>query len=571
MNVMFQLKQILKKEEIDFFALSNSDEFFLEYLPESEKRIQYLTGFTGSNAHLIISQNSSKFFTDGRYILQANHELDLKEFEIFNIAEKSLLSWLKENLLEGKKIAIDPKLVTINFVNALKKITQENRANLVFLDPNPVDKIWENRPAQKKSEIFFCDEKLTGENFDEKKSRILAQIKADALLISSPENLCWLLNVRAGDIEYTPILAAYAILFKDGKIDLFVDADRFKKEDLEKLKNVNLVQKNCFDLRISILRKSFSKIQIDPKLTNYWLYELLQKNNFEIIFETDPIIFAKAIKNKSEIEGAINAHKADGAALTEFLLWMKKSLENGEELDEIKCEEKLLEFRKKDADFLYPSFASISSFAGNGAVIHYHASQKTNKKLEGNSLYLIDSGGQYCGAKSFGTTDVTRTIAIGNPTKEMKENFTLVLKCHIALATAKFPPATTGAQLDAITRYHLWQNNKDYDHGTGHGVGSFLSVHEGPCSISKSNHQPLFEGMILSNEPGFYKAGEYGIRIENLMLVEKYDEKFLQFRVLTLVPIDLNLVDYSILTAQEKIWLESYNKAAEENFKKYRN
>jgi len=545
------LKKILQNQKIDFFLLPNSDEFFSEYLPESEKRISYLTGFAGSNASIIIGQEKSYFFTDGRYILQSKSEIDLVEFTIFNIAEKSALSWLEENLSNGKKLALDAKLTSLNFANACKKIAQKNSAEIIFLEENPLDKIWQNRAEKNNSKVFFLDEKLVGKSSKSKRDEVLENFSADATIITKPENLCWLLNIRAADIEFTPLLLAYGILFKDGKVDLFVDEERLKGLNLPE---VNLIPPQDFTARISELKKSAHKIQIDPNTTNYWLHEVLQKNNFEIILKADVIEILKSCKNETEIKGAIEAHKLDGAAVTKFLFWLK----NNKEIDEISAAEKLLEFRKQSADFLYPSFASISGFASNGAVIHYHATEKTNKKFTGNALYLIDSGGQYFG-KICGTTDITRTIAIGNPTTEMIEDFTRVLKGHIALARAKFPIGTSGAQLDALARFHLWQAKKDFDHGTGHGVGSFLSVHEGPCGISKRNHQALLPGMILSNEPGFYADGEYGIRIENLMLLEKLDEKFLHFKTLTLAPLDASLIDFKMLTYPEKKWLKEYH------------
>lgn len=552
--MLTKLKVFLKEQKIDFFLLPNSDQFFSEYLPKNEKRIQYLTGFTGSNAVVIFGQKKSYFFTDGRYILQAKNQLDLDEFEIINMAEKSVLTWLAQNLSAEKKLALDPKLTSINFAKALPE-----GAEMIFLEANPIDKIWENQPKSRNSAIFFCDKKLTGADSITKRKLILQDLQADAVIITKPENICWLLNVRAADVEFTPLLLAYAILFKSGEVDLFVDQARILDEKNSDLAQVNFVKLENFAARILNLRQNCKKIQIDFGSTNYWLHELLQKNNFEIINKTDAIEIAKSCKSEAEIFGAIKSHEIDGIAVTKFLFWLKKSVKNGVEIDEISAAEKLLEFRKMSADFLYPSFASISGFASNGAVIHYHATSETNKKIAGDSLYLIDSGGQYLGADFCGTTDITRTIAIGKPNAEMIENFTRVLKGHIALARAKFPRGTSGAQLDALARNHLWQAGIDFDHGTGHGVGSFLSVHEGPCGISKRAHQPLLEGMILSNEPGFYKDGEYGIRIENLMLVAKFDEKFLQFRTLTLAPIDSSLIDFKMLTYPEKKWLKNYH------------
>ncbi len=563
--MLTKLKLFLKAQKIDYFLLPNSDEFFSEYLPESEKRIQYLTGFSGSNATVIFGQKKSYFFTDGRYTLQARQELDLEEFEIFNIAEKSVLAWLEDHLKNGERLALDPKLTSCNFAKSLLNIlgriynVDSGGVDLLFLENNPVDKIWKDRPSPKNSAIFFCNENLSGADSLTKRQQILKTLEADALIITKPENICWLLNIRAADVDFTPLLLAYAILFKNGEVELFVDQKRLAGIAESDLPKVHPIQSNCFDLRVGVLRKSFNKIQIDANTTNYWLYDLLEKNNFEIIPKKDSAEITKACKNEVEIKSAIKSHEVDGIAVTKFLFWLTESLKSGEEIDEIKAEEKILKFRENHPDFLYPSFNSISGFASNGAVIHYHANPKTNKKLEGDSLYLIDSGGQYFGQDFCGTTDITRTIAIGKPSAEMIENFTRVLKGHIALARTKFPLGTSGAQLDVLARSHLWQSGKDYDHGTGHGVGNFLSVHEGPCGISKRAHQPLLAGMILSNEPGFYKEGGYGIRIENLMLVEKFNEKFLQFRTLTLAPFDPSLIDFQMLTRPEKKWLWNYH------------
>lgn len=547
-----KIKKNLKQQKIDHFILPNSDEFFLEYLPQSEKRIQYLSGFSGSSATIIISQNKSQFFTDGRYILQAQQELSPDDYNIFNIATKPLFSWLSSNIKKSQIIAIDTKLFSINFVKSLQKIVDEKLARLIFVDLNPVDKIWQNRPQSPSSKIFLHNLSYSGESSSSKCKKIINDLNADAILFNRPESVCWLLNIRAADIEYTPLLASYAILFKDGKIDLFVDKNRVSTAIKTKLKNINFIHPNLIESRISSLQKQIKTIQIDPSATNFWIYKIIS-NKIKIVEKVDPALIFKACKNQTEINGAIKAHQIDGLAVTKFLYWIEK---NQGKIDELQAEQKLLELRQQHKDFFYPSFRSISSFAANGAVIHYHSSAKTNKKISGNSLYLIDSGGQY----PQGTTDITRTIAIGKPSKEMIEDFTLVLKGHIALAMAKFPQGTTGSQLDVLARAALWSVGKDYDHGTGHGVGSFLSVHEGPCSISKRGNSELMAGMILSNEPGYYKENAYGIRIENLMLVEKSANKgFLSFQTLTLAPIDYNLINFKILNRSEKIWLKNYH------------
>lgn len=503
-----------------------------------------------------------------------------------------------------KKLALDPKLSSVEFVKKISEIatpvileswtgfaTPSNSSCRSDFELNM--KTGLQTPSCVGDKIFLLPDNLSGLDSKTKRSQILRGFAGDMMIITKPENLCWLLNIRAADVEFTPLLLAYGILFKNGEVEIFAEEKRARNLDLPKVK---FIQPDCFDLRISVLRKKFKKVQIDSNTTNQWLYSQLEKNNFEIISKKDPIEILKAQKNSAEISGAIKAHEADGLALVKFLFWLK----NAGETDEIKAAEKLLELRKENPNFLYPSFATIAGFASNGAVIHYRATEETNKKIFGDgllssrktgfvtpsscsvqnqtdmncwtelqtpssarsvegSLFLIDSGGQYFGEDFCGTTDVTRTIAIGKPSAEMIENFTRVLKGHIALATAKFPAGTSGAQLDALARNFLWQAGLDYDHGTGHGVGSFLSVHEGPQNISRRGHQPLLPGMIISNEPGFYAEGKYGIRIENLMLVEKTEKNFLQFRTLTLAPLDQDLIDFAMLEKREKEWLYFYH------------
>ncbi len=557
-QALSKLKSFLKEQKIDFFLLPNCDEFFSEYLQESEKRIEFLTGFSGSNATIIFAQNKSYFFTDGRYLLQASSQLDVAEFEIIDMTKMSVTAWINSNISKDKKLALDSKLTAAAF---LKNIN----CGQVLLSENPVNKIWENRPKANESEVFEVPPKLAGVDSLQKRKILTQNLQADALAITKPEDLCWLLNIRGRDIQFNPLCLAYGILLKSGEVVLLLDQKRCQ--------NVNLEQVS-FIREIKQLKDKIKSIQTDLSSTNCWLYGEFVKNNFEIISKTNPIEILKAKKNSAEILAMKKSHEVDGLALTKFLFWLEKSLEKGEEIDEISVAKKLLEFRQKNKNFLYPSFATIAGFASNGAVIHYHANERTNKMIrqaqhdksvrsnsefvEG-SLLLIDSGGQYFGEEFCGTTDVTRTIAIGKPSAEMIEDFTRVLKGHIALARAKFPYGTSGAQLDVLARNFLWLAGKDYAHGTGHGVGAFLAVHEGPASISKRSMVPLCEGMILSNEPGFYLEGKYGIRIENLVLVEKFNEEFLSFKTLTLVPLEPRLIDFKMLTYPEKKWLREYH------------
>ena len=550
---MKKIKNFLIENNFDYFLLPNSDEFFSEYLPQHQKRVEFITGFSGSNATIIFGQNKNYFFTDGRYILQAKQQLDLNEFEIINIADKPLFSWLKDNVDKTQNLALDPKLLSKNFIeeceNFLSKIT--------FLQKNPIDEIWIDKPIIKGSQVFSLPLNLVGENYEQKKSKLLDGFLSDAIFISKPENLNWLLNIRSDDVDYTPLFLAQALLFKNGKLVIIANEERFENINLE---NVEIISKEKFEEYFKRFSSQKTLIQIDKRATNYWSCEVFEKNNIKYFHKNCPIEILKAIKNSHEIIGAKKSHYHDAIAIVRFLFWLEDSQKKQQIISEISAQQKLLEFRQKCDHFLYPSFETISGFEANGAIIHYHSTPQTNKEFLGNSLYLFDSGGQYFGDNFCGTTDITRTIAIGTPTLEMIEDYTRVLKGHIALARIKFPRGTSGSQLDVLARSHLWNVAKNYDHGTGHGVGSFLSVHEGPCSISKNSPQPLQIGMILSNEPGFYKEGEYGIRLENLMLVTEFDEKFLCFETLTLAPFDFNLIDFKMLTYPEKKWLAEYHR-----------
>ena len=549
---MKKIKDFLIKNNFDYFLLPNSDEFFSEYLPQNQKKIEFSCGFNGSSATIIFGQKKNYFFTDGRYILQAKQQLDLNEFEIINIADKPLIAWLKEFVDASQNLALDPKLLSKNFVDECEVFLSK----ITFLQKNPIDEIWVDKPTAKCSPVFSCPLNLVGEDFEKKKSKLLNNFVSDGIFISKPENLNWLLNIRSDDVEFTPLFLAQALLFKNGKLIIFGEEERFENINLE---NIEIVSKQKFEEYLKIFSAQKITIQIDKRTTNYWTCEVFEKHNIKFFHKNCPIEILKAVKNTQEIIGAEKSHYHDSVALVRFLFWLYDSQKKHQIISEISAQEKLLELRKKSNHFLYPSFETISGFESNGAIIHYRSTAKTNKEFLGNSLYLFDSGGQYFGDDFCGTTDVTRTIAIGKPSDEMIEDYTRVLKGHIALARIKFPRGTSGAQLDILARSYLWNVGKNYDHGTGHGVGSFLSVHEGPCSISKNSHQALQAGMILSNEPGFYKEGEYGIRLENLMLVKEFDEKFLCFKTLTLAPFDFSLIDFKMLTYPEKKWLAEYH------------
>lgn len=525
---LVELREQLAKYKVDAFIVPSSDEFQGEYLPAAARRLEFLTGFTGSNGMAIVAKNKAAFFTDGRYTLQANVQVP-KEYAKYNMAEKSAVEWASE--LKGAVIGFDPKLFSLRQYRTWEKAGVKLKAV-----PNLVDAMWHNRPAYPADAAFAYPIKYAGETSEAKIKRVLKNLDADALFIAAPDSLCWLLNIRGDDIPHTPFLNATALLHKNGKIELFVDAKKIPKGLLGK--NVAIA---------AAPNEIKGVVQIDPAQTSIWWSKQFKK----MVEAIDPIQLLKACKNKVEVGGITNAHIRDGAALSNFLCWLDHRW-NGE--TEISVTEKLRTFRAAQPLFKDLSFATIAGMGANGAIVHYHATPQTNKKLM-QGLFLLDSGGQYWD----GTTDVTRTIALGTPTAEQKADFTRVLKGHIVLASAAFPRGVTGAELDALARMPMWKAGKDYDHGTGHGVGCYLSVHEGPQGISRRNTTPLHAGMILSNEPGFYKAGEYGIRIENLVLVKEKDKKFLCFETLTLAPIDRRLIDKNLLNLEEINWFNNYH------------
>jgi len=561
LSMLSQFKNLLKDQKIDFFLLPNSDEFFLEYLPEDKKIIKALTGFSGSNAFVIFGLEKSYFFTDGRYLLQAKSEIDLDEFEIIDLGKVTPLNWLENNIVRNCNISLDPAFFSVSFVKRLQEIITKSQAKLNFATEfrSVFAKELQNITTNLSDEIFCLNSDLLGVTSYEKRKKIADHIAADALLITKPENVCWLLNIRARQVENTPLLLANAILFKDGSVDLFVDEQKVLDVSNDNFKDVNFILAQDFAKRLQYLSSKIESVIIDEKFCNYEIFSLLGENNFAIKSRNNPIELAKSIKSDIEIKNIIKAHEVDGLALTKFLFWLENKVQANENVDELSAAKKLLELRQENTAFLYESFPAISAFASNGSIIHYQPSEKTNKKIDDSNLYLIDSGGQYLSDDFLGTTDVTRTIAFNNPSQDQILNFTRVLKGHIGVARAKFKKGTCGSNLDILARFHLLQDQKDYAHGTGHGVGCFLSVHEGPCGISKSSKQELLPNMLISNEPGYYEDNEYGIRIENLVVVTKIDDEFLSFKTITLAPIDPKLIDFKMLTYPEKQWLKNYH------------
>lgn len=540
MDKISKLRNLFKNYNINSYIVPSNDEFQNEYVPQHKARLKYLTGFTGSNGLALITNDKKIFFTDGRYLLQAKNELD-DDFEIIEYTQNNFKRILNDYSLI---IGFDPKLHMINQVEKFFSLSAKSK--FIAIEKNLVDDVSNADVISPKStsKIFIYNIKYSGQDIEYKR-KYLKQDNIDAFIITAPDSICWLLNLRGNAVEFTPFFLGYLVAYKDGNIELFLEHIP-EQEIIDYLEKNQIKVKFMSDLPTQLKKLTDVRVQISPS-SPYWFKQLLPN----VTLADDPCQLPKAIKNTEEINGAIKAHLNDAIALTEFLCRLEQSVNE----TEISVSEKLLEYRKQQLDFVSPSFATIAGFAENGAIIHYNPTLKTNKTIAGNNLLLLDSGGQYYG----GTTDVTRVIAIGEPTEEQIYNFTLVLKGHIALSSAKFPIGTSGAQLDVLARLPLWQEGKDYAHGTGHGVGSFLSVHEGPQRISKFSDVALQEGMIVSIEPGYYKENAYGIRIENLVLVKESSPGFLCFFPLTKVFLEPKLIDFDSLTISERQWLKDYH------------
>ncbi len=547
-----KIRIILHSAQADAFVISVNDEFFSEYPPEHYNRLEWLTGFNGSAGTAIVMQNTAAFFTDGRYTLQAPSQVNTEYYQHFNSGETSPLQWLMQHNA-AMNIVIDPWLFSVSQMKKWREKLPQVVWN--FLPQNPIDSVWENRPALNTQPAFDYPLVYAGKSSEEKRTALASQLKAsgvDAVFITVPESVCWLLNLRGCDVAHTPVLLCRALVDATGEYQLFAEGDKLANTQHRK---VAVLEESCAKL-------AGKRILIDPSQTPVALAEMLTQAGALLVEGEDPCILPKACKNEVELQNIRDTHVVDGLALSRFLQWVDGAQILGEGLlgeglNEISASQKLEAFRRENTNLLDLSFPTISGFAENGAIVHYRATPESSKPFTGNSLYLVDSGGQYWG----GTTDVTRTLAYGESTQEMRRHFTLVLKGHIALARAVFPKGTTGRQLDALARQYLWQAGLDYDHGTGHGVGCCLGVHEGPQRISKmGSDTPLQTGMIISNEPGYYRTGHYGIRLENLVeVVAAETTGFMRFNTLTCAPFDRRLVLKELLTADETQWWNDYH------------
>ena len=571
------LRHALVESNIDGFIVPRSDEYQGEYVPACAQRLAWLTGFTGSAGTAVILMDRAALFVDGRYTLQAKMEVDEALYETIPTANISTEKWLMDELADGSRFGYDPHLHNRVQAQRLRKTCESAGSILVPVKINPLDSVWATQPPPPISAAMGHGEHFTGQSLREKCVQIgkhISDAGSEATVLTMTDSIAWLLNLRGGDIEFTPLTLAFAILHRNSSVDLFMDVRKCAPDLVSHLgTHVTIHPSEAFEAALNRLRDEVKQIQIDPSTASDWVCQQLMGGKAKIIEATDPCALPKAIKNTVELHGARAAHLRDGAALTRFLHWINNELEN-RQVTEIDASDQLEKFRQQGENFQGLSFPTISGSGKHGAIVHYRATDQSNRALQPGELYLVDSGAQYLD----GTTDVTRTIAVGNPSEEMRDRFTRVLKGHIAIALALFPTGTVGGQLDTLARQALWDAGLDYEHGTGHGVGSFLSVHEGPHRISKNlSGPPLRAGMIVSNEPGYYKPGAYGIRIENLVVVVEHDrpaggeKDLLGFETLTWAPIDRRLVKIDLLNERESTWLNDYHSKVQENLAPFLN
>jgi Xaa-Pro aminopeptidase len=563
------LRAQLKSDQLDGFVVPICDEHMSEYVGEYAQRLGWLTGFGGSAGSAVVLSEEAAIFTDGRYTLQVREQVDGKNWHYVGVPETNIADWLAEHTSAGARIGYDAWVHTKGWVESATKALKAKGAELVAVKSNPIDAVWADQPDKSDAQLMVHADQYAGQNSAEKRAAVAEWLTAkglDSTVISALDSVAWLLNVRGKDVSNTPVALSFVLAHADGTADLFVAPEKIG--DVVRAHLGNAVRLRTPEEFVPALGAMNGKrIAVDPDRAVSAIFGALKDGGATIIEARDPTILPKAVKNAVEQSGHRAAQARDGAALTRYLHWLSQEAHKGE-LTELSAAAKLRSFREATGMLKDLSFDTISAAGANGASPHYKVDEKSNRRIEPNSVYLCDSGGQYLD----GTTDVTRTIWVGpgEPTAEMKDRNTRVLKGHIALALATFPQGTRGAQLDTLARASLWSAGVDYAHGTGHGVGSFLAVHEGPQRIAKFSggqagaDEPLYAGMILSNEPGYYKQGEYGIRIENLVLVEERaiagaEGVYFGFETLTFAPIDKALVDTELLGRDELRWWDAYH------------
>lgn len=560
-----RLRAELARRDLDGFVIPRTDEFQGEYIPARADRLEWLTGFNGSAGAAVVGSDCAAIFVDGRYTLQVQDQVDTDRFTVRHLITESVGAYLEETFVADQKVGFDPWLHTRHGVLALKRAAAKAGFTLVPVEDNPIDAVWQAQPAAPLTPVRPHEMTYAGESSADKRTRLsekLQQGGRKAAVITASDSIAWLLNVRGGDVSRCPLPLSFAILYDDATVDWFVDQRKLLPGLNDHLGNGVAVRPfETFAETLQALGEDGATVQADPATAASVVFDKLADGGAKIVEESDPCLLPKACKNAVELAGTRAAHKRDGAAISRFLAWLPGAVAAGG-VTELSASNQLQAFRFRDPLIRDLSFDTISGAGPDGAIVHYRVTEQTDRPLREGELYLVDSGGQYLD----GTTDITRTVVFGEPTAEMKDRFTRVLKGHIGIATARFPAGVNGGQLDGFARQHLWAVGLDFDHGTGHGVGSYLNVHEGPQRISKgAGGVALQPGMILSNEPGFYKTGEYGIRIENLVVVTELegaglgDKPLLGFETITFAPIELNLVEVDLLTESEKAWLNAYH------------
>jgi Xaa-Pro aminopeptidase len=558
------LRALMTKSKLDAVLVPRADSHQGEYVPACAERLQWLTGFSGSAGLAVVTKKGAVLLTDGRYTVQANAETDTSVFEVSLLPRPRLSEWLLAALGKGQTIGFDPWNHTTAEIARLKAALAAKKIKLKPLAKNPIDVLWgKARPKPPANPVIAQPLAFAGRSADDKLVDIQARLKTDgqhAAILTLPDSICWLFNIRGSDVAHNPVALAFAMVPANGKAELYIDPQRLDSEARAQLAPIaKLLPPKAMADRLAALKKLGKKVRIDPETASFWFE--MKLGSSAISRGQDPCILPKAIKTDAEIAGARTAHVRDGHAVARFLSWLDETAKSGT-LDEITAVRQLETFRRDTNMLREISFPTISGSGPNGAIVHYRVTEATNRTIQPGELFLIDSGAQY----QDGTTDITRTVAVGEPTDDMKRHFTAVLKGHIGVATARFPKGTRGIDLDPFARRALWAIGEDFDHGTGHGIGSYLSVHEGPQSISRAGMTPLQPGMLLSNEPGYYKVGAYGIRIENVVLVTapkkigKGERPMMEFDTITLAPIDRHLVAIDMLDQSERDWLDSYHR-----------
>jgi Xaa-Pro aminopeptidase len=557
------LRAWMTKSKIDAVLVPRADEHQGEYVPPCAERLKWLTGFTGSAGIAVAAKKNAALFIDGRYTVQAKAETDTSAFDVLLLPRARIAEWLIENLAKGSVIGFDPWLHTVSEIARLTTALTSKDIKLKPLAKNPIDALWgKARPAPPRAPVVLHPMSLAGKSALEKIAIVQKRLKDDgqhAVVLTLPDSICWLFNMRGSDVAHNPVVLAFAIVPATGKAELFIDAKKLSPDVRKYLAEfAKVLPHDALAEKLAALKLAKRLVRLDSDSAAAWFEKALGPKS--VSRGQDPCILAKAIKTTAEINGTRAAHVRDGAAIVRFLSWLEGAAAAGN-LDEISAVKKLEEFRRETGALKDISFATISGSGPNGAIVHYRVTEASNRKLKPGELFLLDSGAQY----QDGTTDITRTVAIGTPSEEMRDRFTAVLKGHIAIATARFPKGTRGLDLDPFARRALWDAGLDFDHGTGHGIGSYLSVHEGPQSISRAGAAVLQPGMLISNEPGYYKEGAYGIRIENVVLIKELakfpggDREMMTFETLTLAPMDRRLVDADALTTDEFDWLNAYH------------